>query len=516
MEHQDFQKRLGDALQKNKKKGIHLSENAKVLPQARELEEAVLGAIMLEKDAIDKVLDILIADSFYVDSHMRIYRAMLTLYSNNEPIDLLTVNEQLKKTGELEIVGGAYFIAQLTNKVSSSANIEFHARIISQKYLQRELIAVGSDILRDAYDETIDVFDLLDKTESNLFELSESNIKKKTQDIRAVLLDELKEIEVRRLKAKDTYLTGVGSGFLELDRLTAGWQKSDLVILAARPGMGKTAFTLALARHAAVELDKPVAFFSLEMSSNQLVSRLISMETEIASDKLRKGELLEKEWKHLTRNIDNLQNAPLFIDDTPALGIFELRAKCRRLKSKHDVQMIIIDYLQLMSGTNDGKGGGNREQEISYISRSLKGIAKELDVPIIALSQLSRAVETRGGLKRPMLSDLRESGAIEQDADMVIFLYRPEYYNITEEDGVDIRGQAEVIVEKNRHGDTRTIKVKFVKEFAKFVDLESQYFVMPDSDGSNTITKSSKMNEDINDDLDRQNGQGDFDDTTPF
>lgn len=512
-DNQDFNKRLNEAIKKGRDKRTDGLENAKVLPQARDLEEAVLGAIMLESEAFDKVVEIIQPESFYVDAHLRIFRAMKALYEENQPIDILTVNERLKLTGDLDMVGGSYFIASLTNKVSSSANIEFHARIIAQKHLQRELISVSSDVLKDAYDDTVDVFDLLDKAEGELFELSENNMKKNTEKISSVLLAELEEIDQRRLRAVDgDVLTGVGSGFTDLDRLTAGWQKSDLIILAARPGMGKTAFTLALARNASVDLDKPVAFFSLEMSSNQLVSRLISMETEIDSEKLRKGTLLEREWKHLTKNIDNLQSAPLYVDDTPALGVFELRAKCRRLKAKHDISMIMIDYLQLMTGSNDGKSSGNREQEISYISRSLKGIAKELNVPVIALSQLSRAVETRGGSKRPMLSDLRESGAIEQDADMVIFLYRPDYYNITEdEEGQDCRGIAEVIVAKNRHGALKTVKIRFVPQFAKFVDLNSSFMELPqDFDLGNTITKSSRMNDP------NEGDNPDFDDSTPF
>ena len=505
-ENQDFNKRLNEAIKKgrDKKSGDGL-ENAKILPQARDLEEAVLGAVMLEAEAFDKVVEIIKPESFYVDAHLKIFRAMQKLYEENQPIDILTVNEKLKLTGDLDMVGGSYFIASLTNKVSSSANIEFHARIIAQKHLQRELINVSGEMLKDAYDDTVDVFDLLDKAEGELFELSENNMKKNTEKISSILLEELEEIDQRRLRAVDgDVLTGVGSGFTELDRLTAGWQKSDLIILAARPGMGKTAFTLALARNASVDLEKPVAFFSLEMASNQLVSRLISMETEIDSDKLRKGTLLEREWKHLTKNIDTLQNAPLYVDDTPAIGVFELRAKCRRLKAKNDISMIVIDYLQLMTGANDGKGNGNREQEISYISRSLKGIAKELNVPVIALSQLSRAVETRGGTKRPMLSDLRESGAIEQDADMVMFLYRPDYYGITEDaDNQDCRGIAEVIVAKNRHGALRTVKVRFVANFAKFVNLDTQFMELP-QDYNNTITKGSRMNdpEDDNDNAD--------------
>ncbi|MGB1019399.1 MAG: replicative DNA helicase [Chitinophagales bacterium] len=493
------------------------SDNAQVQPQARDLEELVLGAIMLEQNAFDNVSAILKSpDNFYVDAHQRIYSAMIKLTEENEPIDMYTVTERLRSTAELEAVGGAYFIASLTNKVASSANIEAHARIVVQKFLKREVISVSSQAIKDAFDETVDVFDLLDSTEAELFKLTESNMKKSAVEIGAVVLEEVDAIGERRKNAVDgEVITGVGTGFKELDKLTSGWQKSDLIVLAARPGMGKTAFTLALARNAAIDAKKGVAFFSLEMSTNQLVSRLISMETEISSDKIKKGLLLETEWKHLVKNIDNLKEAPIFIDDTPAIGIFELRAKCRRLKAKHDIQMIMIDYLQLMTGSVDGKGGGNREQEISMISRNLKGIAKELSVPIIALSQLSRAVETRGGAKRPMLSDLRESGAIEQDADMVIFLYRPEYYKITQdEDGLDCRGIAEVIIAKHRNGSLETIKTKFIGKFAKFQDLENNVF---DSDqdfgGGNTITQQSKMNSDTDD-----FASDDFpvDDDTPF
>ncbi|MGB1248218.1 MAG: replicative DNA helicase [Chitinophagales bacterium] len=513
----DFSERLNEVRKRKQYKTNDALENAKVMPQAKDLEMAVLGALMLEAGAIDKIIDILNSDTFYFDAHQRVFAAMKLLYQENEPIDILTVTEKLKTQGDLDLVGGPFFIASLTNKVASSANIEFHARIVAEKYLKRELITVSAALTKDAFDETVDVFNVLDKAEADLFKLTESNIKKGAQKIGNVVLAELDEIDQRRQKAADgDVLTGVGSGFTNLDRLTAGWQKSDLIILAARPGMGKTAFTLALARNAAVDLDKPVAFFSLEMSSNQLVSRLISMETEISGEKLRKGTLLEREWKHLTKNIDNLQKAPLFIDDTPAIGIFELRAKCRRLKAKHDIQMIVIDYLQLMTGSVDGKSGGNREQEISMISRNLKGIAKEMNVPVIALSQLSRAVETRGGAKRPMLSDLRESGAIEQDADMVIFLYRPEYYKITQdEDGMDCRGIGEVIVAKHRNGALETVKVRFVPHFAKFQNLENNHFTEPAGHlESNTITMGSRMNEDG---FDKQDEGGDFaEEDTPF
>ncbi len=469
-----------------KKSGLDLSsyEFGKIPPKAIELEEAVLGACLIEKEALDVVVDILQPHSFYLDAHQKIYRAIKTLYGESKnaavkPIDILTVAEQLRSTGELDEIGGPYYLAELTNRIASAANVEYHARIVSEKYIQRELIRVSSNIIKDAYEDTTDVFELLDDAEKNLFAIAEENLKRNGDQIGNVITNELVEISKRMAKSKDgDVLTGVGSGFTELDRTTAGWQKSDLIILAARPGMGKTSFTLAVARNAALDMGKPVALFSLEMTTNQLVQRLISMEAEINADKLRKGTLEPFEWTQLTTRVDKLQKAPIIIDDSPSLNIFELRAKCRRYKERYGIEMIMIDYLQLMSGgSSDGKSNGNREQEISQISRSLKSIAKELNVPVIALSQLSRAVETRGGVKRPMLSDLRESGAIEQDADMVIFLYRPEYYEIyQDEDGNDTRGLAEVIIAKHRNGALKIIKTKFINHFAKFMNYEPNGF----------------------------------------
>ncbi|MCS6933693.1 MAG: replicative DNA helicase [Chitinophagales bacterium] len=483
-----------------------LGEIGKLPPQARELEEAVLGAVMIEENAITSVIEIIKSDDvFYVDAHQRIWRAIRNLYSNRAPIDLLTVTEQLKKNGDLDHVGGPFYVAQLTNKVGSAANAEYHAHILAEKYVQRQLISVSTEIIRDAYEDTTDVFELLDKAERNLYNISENNIKRQSLDISTILMNELKELDIR-MKNSQNHLNGVPSGFIELDKITGGWQKSDLIILAARPGMGKTAFTLALARNAAVDHKKPVALFSLEMSNAQLVQRLISMETHIRADKIRRGTLENYEYDVLTSKIDSLKNAPVFIDDTPAINIFELRNKCRRLKQQYDIELVIIDYLQLMSGHSDNKSG-NREQEISQISRSLKGMAKELNTPVIALSQLSRAVETRGGDKRPILSDLRESGAIEQDADIVIFLYRPEYYKIdTDEEGRPTQGIAEVIVAKHRNGPLGTIRVRYESDYAKFENLHElasrdEYFEM--LEGNNRIRYKrfqSKINEDTNED----------------
>jgi replicative DNA helicase len=491
----------------------------KVPPQAVELEEAVLGALMLEKDALTNVIDILKVESFYKDSHKVIFQAILDLFTESQPIDLLTVTTQLRKNGALELAGGAFYITELTSKVASAANIEYHARIITEQSIKRELIRISGEIQKDAFEDTTDVFELLDKMEQSLFEISEKNIRKNYSDMRSIMREAIIELEARKLQ-KDG-LTGVPSGFTALDRVTSGWQKSDLVIIAARPAMGKTAFVLSVLRNAAVDHNRPVAIFSLEMSSVQLVNRLISSEAELDSEKIKKGSLADHEWAQLVHKTAKLSKAPLFVDDTPALSILELRAKCRKLKAQHDIQMVVIDYLQLMSGdTKNGGQGGNREQEIASISRALKKIAKELSIPVIALSQLSRAVETRGGDKRPQLSDLRESGSIEQDADMVMFLYRPEYYGFTEQDGLPTAGVGEVIIAKHRNGSLENVKLRFIGKFTKFTDLDSginypanqaieaptyQRFTSGASgasafDSGNTIKMSSRANEDDIDD----------------
>ncbi|MFT5970476.1 MAG: replicative DNA helicase, partial [Flavobacteriales bacterium] len=383
------------------------------------------------------------------------------------------------------MAGGDYYIAQLTQKITSSAHIEFHARIILQKYIQRELIRVSNTIIHEAYDETTDVLELLDKAESSLFEVANGNIKKNFESAEGLVRQAIDRITA--ISEKEG-LSGVPSGFTKVDKVTSGWQNSDLVILAARPGMGKTAFVLSMARNIAVDHQIPVAVFSLEMASVQLITRMIASETGLSQEKLRKGQLEPYEWEQLTSKVKTLETAPLFLDDTPALSVFDLRAKCRRLKAQHNIGIIIIDYLQLMTAGGNGNGG-NREQEISTISRSLKSIAKELDVPVIALSQLSRAVETRGGSKRPMLSDLRESGAIEQDADIVSFIYRPEYYDLTEwddEDQTPCEGQAELIIAKHRNGSLENVRLKFVGRLTKFEDLD---------DAGMAVEFSSKMNE---------------------
>lgn len=451
----------------------------KVPPQAKDLEEAVLGAIMLEKGAFDAVVEILKPECFYVESHQRIYRAMQGLAQKSQPIDILTIVEELKLREELDIVGGPYYVTKLTNAVVSSANIEAHSRIILQKFIQRELIRISGEIIGDAYEDSTDVFDLLDDAETKLFEITNNHLRKNFDSIDTILVKTIQRIEDLRSKNED--ISGVPTGFKTLDKITYGWQPTDLIILAARPSVGKTAFALNLARSAALHPTKPtgVGFFSLEMSAGQLVQRILSAESEIWLEKISRGKLEEHEMKQLyAKGIQHLATAPIFIDDTAALNIFELRAKCRRLKNKHNVGLIIIDYLQLMSGTGENRNG-NREQEISRISRDLKGLAKELQVPIIALSQLSRAVESRKeGNKMPQLSDLRESGAIEQDADMVMFLYRPEYYDITaNEMGESNKGETHVRIAKHRNGSLETIKLRALLHIQKFIE---------DDDGSGT------------------------------
>src|SRR3954470_12766907 len=430
----------------------------KVPPQAKDLEEAVLGAIMLEKGAFDAVVEILKPEAFYVDGHQRIYKAMQSLANKSQPIDILTVVEELRMREELDLVGGPYYVTKLTNAVVSSANIEAHSRIVLQKFIQRELIRISGEIISDAYEDSTDVFDLLDQAESKIYEVTSTHLRNSYETIDSVLVKTIQRIEDLRHKNED--ITGVPTGFAALDRITYGWQSTDLIILAARPSVGKTAFALNLARNAALHPTKstPVAVFSLEMSAAQLVQRILSAESEIWLEKIARGKLEEHEYQQLhKRGITRLERAPIFIDDTAALNIFEFRAKARRLVNKHHVGLIIIDYLQLMSGSGDRNG--NREQEISTISRNLKALAKELNIPIIALSQLNRAVETRKESKIPVLADLRESGAIEQDADMVLFIYRPESYEIyTNEQGESTKGETHIKIAKHRNGSLETIK----------------------------------------------------------
>src|SRR5688572_2392647 len=461
----------------------------KLPPQALDLEEAVLGALMLEKNALNAVVEFLKPEHFYKEAHQEIYSAILTLFKASEPVDMRTVVHQLRKNAKLELIegNGAYYIAELTSKVSSAANIEYHARIIIEMAIKRNLIEIASQIHTDAYEDTTDVFELLDKTEQSIFKISDTNLRKNYDTMKSLMFQAIQELQEKK-NHKDG-LTGIPSGFSKLDRITSGWQKSDLTIIAARPGMGKTAFIVSALRNAAVDFNFPVAIFSLEMASLQLVNRLISAEAELESDKIKRGNLAEFEWQQLVHKTNRLSSAPIFIDDTPALSILELRAKCRRLKAEHNIQLVVVDYLQLMRG----EVGGNREQEIASISRALKGVAKELNIPVIALSQLSRGVETRGGDKRPQLSDLRESGSIEQDADIVMFLYRPEYYKITvDEDGMPTQGMAEVIIAKHRNGSLENVRLKFIGKYTKFVDYDGP--AVSENPFSGMVTRESRLN----------------------
>lgn len=445
----------------------------KLPPQAIEMEEAVLGAVMLERDAVSTALEILRPDHFYSDKHKDIFQAILDLTLDSEPVDMRTVANQLKKSGKIESSGGNYYIAELTSKVSSAANLESHARIIKQQFIKREIIRVASEMHHEAYDDSTDPFLLLEALSIQLSDISQDNLGNSFVDMRTLLLLSIEDIE--RRKKQEGGLTGVPSGFSDLDKITGGWQNTDLIIIAARPGMGKSTFIVTSARNVAIGFGIPVAIFSLEMSADQITKRLISSESEINGERLRKGNVQESDMHKILNKTSSLADAPIFIDDTPALSILDLYAKARKIAREKEVKLIMIDYLQLMNGAdgNNSRRTGNRDQEIGRITRSLKALAKELNIPVIALSQLSRAVETRGGDRKPILADLRESGSIEQEADMVIFLYRAEYYGITEDaDGNSLIGIAEAIIAKHRGGSLDSVPLKFIGKYTKFLDVD--------------------------------------------
>ena len=470
-----------------------VDEYGHLQPQALEFEEAVLGALMIEKDAYSLVSEILRPESFYERRNQLIYAAIVDLAVQQKPVDILTVTEQLRVRGDLEEVGGPFYITQLSGKVASSAHIEYHARIIAQKFLARELITFTSNIQNMAFDETQDVDDLMQEAEGKLFQISQQNMKKDYTQINPVIQEAYDMLQ--KAAARTDGLSGLSSGFHKLDKMTSGWQNSDLIIIAARPAMGKTAFVLSMAKNMAVNFKIPVALFSLEMSNVQLVNRLIVNVCEIPGEKIKSGQLAPYEWGQLDYKIKELYDAPLYVDDTPSLSVFELRTKARRLVREHGVQIIIIDYLQLMNAS--GMSFGSRQEEVSTISRSLKGLAKELNIPIIALSQLNRGVENREGVdgKRPQLSDLRESGAIEQDADMVCFIHRPEYYKIyADEKGNDLHGMAEIIIAKHRNGAVGDILLRFRGEFARFQNLDDEMVTPLPGEESQAPVLRSKMN----------------------
>ncbi len=457
----------------NKTEGAMMPIEGRIPPQALELEEIVLGALLLEKDAYGQISEILRPDCFYVQAHEMIFEAIRNLAMNQHPVDMLTVTEELRRLGNLEAVGGAAYVAGLTMKVASTANLEYHAKIVAQKSISRNIISFASDVLRRAYDDTEDIEDQMQEAEGKLFEISQGNMKQDYVPVGGLVSEAMTEIQ-NAMNRKEG-ISGLPSGFPAIDELTSGWQKSDLIIIAARPAMGKTAFVLSMAKNMAVDYNLPVAVFNLEMSGVQLAKRLLQNVCEIDGSKIKNGRLTEPELQQLLTKQGDIHESPLYIDDSPGLSIFELRTKARRLVREHDVKMIIIDYLQLMNAS--GMGFGNREQEVSMISRSLKVLAKELKIPIIALSQLNRSVETRQGdmnSKRPQLSDLRESGAIEQDADIVCFIHRPEYYKIFEDPktGMSMKNVGQFIIAKHRNGPIGDVNLTFISEYAKFLPLQ--------------------------------------------
>lgn len=455
---------------KKSKRNIHpemLLENGKLMPQAIDIEEALLGALMLEKDAYIKIGDFVFAEMFYKPQHQEIFRAIQNLFQRSEPIDLLSVTHELKRLGKLEISGGAYYLTQLTYKVASAAHIEYYARVLLQKYLQREVIHICTETIRNAFEDSIDIFDLIEYATKTIFELIENVTKSREKDLKSLAAETLDGLK-SAIETKG--LTGVPSGLIEIDKVTNGWQKSHFIILAARPAMGKSALMLTFAKNAAIEYNIPVAIFSLEMTSQDIVKRLLSAVTHIPLDKINTAQLADYELIQIAQNIEKLQNVPLYIDDTSSLSLTELRAKARRLKVQYNIQLIIVDYLQLMSNRDKISFNTNREQEISSISRGLKSLAKELDIPIIALSQVNRAVEKEKENKMPKLSDLRESGSLEQDADMVFFIYRPEYYT-REDTEPELKNVAFINIAKNRHGRTAELKLRFKGMYSYFSDF---------------------------------------------
>ncbi len=485
-----------------KKVPVNDTEMDRLQPQARELEEAVLGALMLEKDAFSRVSEILKPEHFYVKANELIFEAIQSLSIRQEPVDILTVQMQLKKMNALEEAGGSTYLVRLTENIVSTAHLEYHARIVAQKSLARELIRYTMNIQGKAFDESTDVKDLMQEAEAGLFELSSMSAKKDVVQINPVIDEALDQIKVASQRSDG--LSGLTSGFRELDKITSGWQRSDLIIIAARPAMGKTAFALSMAKNMAVDHGIPVALFSLEMANVQLVNRLIVNVCEIQGEKIRNGKLSTTEWQLLDQKIKDLYDAPIYIDDTAGLSIFEFATKARRLVREHGVQMIMVDYLQLMNAS--GSKFGNREQEVSMVSRAMKGLAKELNIPIIALSQVNRNSTNRAApntnpneAKRPQLSDLRESGAIEQDADIVCFIHRPEYYKIdVDSEGRSTAGIAELIVAKHRNGSTGDIRLHFRSEYAKFSDEEdTDSYLPPIGQNTNGLILDSKANADL-------------------
>jgi replicative DNA helicase len=444
------------------------SQSERIPPQAVEVEQAVLGAMLLDKDAIGKALEIIDKDCFYRDDHQKIFEVLVGLFDRNQPVDIITVSEELTRRRQLDEVGGRMYLLELTERIATTANVEYHCNIVLEKSTLRKLIDTSTQIVSQCYDSAQDVDDLLDRAEQGIFGISEKRIKEGFIPLGELLPHTFEAIE--EYQKKGGMITGIPTGFVDLDTLTGGLQRSDLIVVASRPSMGKTALCLSVAEHVAIEQKGAVGIFSLEMAKSQLAQRMLCSRARFSTHKMRTGKVSDAEYSNLAVAVGPLAEAKIFIDDTPNLGILQMRAKARRLKAQHDVALIVVDYLQLMQGPRNTE---SRQQEISMISRSLKGLAKELNVPVVAVSQLSRKVEDRGGDKRPMLADLRESGAIEQDADVVIFVYRPEFYGIEKfRDGMLAQGVAEIIVSKHRNGPTGELRLTFLKDYARFENME--------------------------------------------
>ena len=465
---------------------------AHVQPQAVEIERVVLGALMVDSDAFSVVSELLKPETFYEPRHQKIYEAIRNMNMDERPVDIMTLNDELSKMGEIDKVGGVDYLMEISSQVASAAHVESHARILAEKYMQRQLIHFAGDIETKAYDSSVDVDELMQQAEGSLFQISQNNMKQDFTQVAPVVKNAVEILQ--RAASNKGGLTGIPTGYTGMDEITSGWQASDLVIIAGRPAMGKTSFALSIAKNVAVDYGVPIGFFSLEMNNVQLVNRLISNVCEVSGRKILNGQLDPSDWERLDKRIGRLTDAPIYVDDTPGLSVFELRTKARRLVREKGVKIIMIDYLQLMNA--NGMKFGSRQEEVSTISRSLKGLAKELDITVLALSQLSRNVENREGLegKRPQLSDLRESGAIEQDADMVLFVHRPEYYHIyQDEKGNDLHGMAQIIIAKHRKGSTGDVLLNFRGEFTRFQDPTEAATSSPVADGGGEII-GSRMN----------------------
>jgi len=488
-----------------------LLAQGKVLPQDIKIEEALLGALMLEKDAFNKVADILFPEVFYKDQHQIIFQAIMNLSNRSEPIDLLSVTQELRRMGKLEIIGGASYLTQLTYQVASAAHIEFYARVLMEKYLKREVIRISTASVENAFEDSVDVFDLIEESTKSIFELVEKVTKAREKNLATLIKETVENLKESMNKSG---LTGVPSGLKDIDIVTNGWQNSHFIILAARPAMGKSALMLTFAKNAAIEYNMPVAIFSLEMTAQDIVKRLLASVTHIPLNRINNATLTEYELAQIAQTLEKLKDVPLYIDDTSGLSLTELRAKARRLKANNNIQLLIIDYLQLMSNRDRGSANTNREQEISGISRGLKSLAKELNIPIIALSQVNRAVEKEKENKMPKLSDLRESGSLEQDADMVFFIYRPEYYS-KDDTEPELKGVAFVNIAKNRHGKTTEVKLRFNGEYSYFSDFDDIHYF-----DTNTIAPNTDFERDselgqykiLPSRMNQSKDDGDFDD----